>query len=233
MNGRFLKFSALAFTAAATMFANTVTVTVTSSGVSPYTGTVGGTPNVQIICDDPYDILTTSQTTDNVLFLNQLNSSNYLQTRYGAAILANQGNNVGAAVTLATKLYDEVAYLALHFGKDNTINTAIQIAIWHVFDNLGITATDHAPAETGPLNSTNQDDSNYWYRLATAASGISFGAAHANQIEILTPPGALGANGGSQEFIVVTPEPATYTMLGSGIILLSLVTFRRRRNRAS
>lgn len=236
MNGRLVKFPALAFTAAASLFANTyVTVQVTADSISPYTGIVGNTPDVQLLCDDPYDILTTSPTLDNVLFLNQLNSSTYLETRYGAAILANQGNNVAAAVTLATKLYDEVAYLALQFGSDSAINSAIQIAVWHVFDNLGITATDVAPAQTGSPNSKKPDDSYYWYNLATSTSGIAFGGANASIIEILTPSGALGVrtSGSSQEFIVVSPEPATYMILGSGLIVLSWTTFRRGRNRDS
>ena len=235
MNGRFFKFSALALTATATLFANTVVdVTVTNSGTAPYHGTVGNTPNVTILCDDPYDVLTTATTSDNVLFLNNLSATTLSQTIYGATILANQGGitHITRAVTLATKLYDEVAYLALQFGSTAAINTAIQVAVWHVFDNLGITAHDLAPALSSSASSNT--DSLFWLNKAVADAALGangIGAKNASRIEILTPGGSLGS-AMSQEFIVVTPEPATYAMLGSGLILLAMATFRRRKTRA-
>jgi hypothetical protein len=117
-------------------------------------------------------------------------------------------------------------------GSNSTINQAIQVAIWHVFDGLGLTALASNPLSPNALLQT---DSRYWYNLAVSdATTLNSITKYGKYIEILTPLNGSAGHAISQEFIVVvTPEPASYAMLGTGLMLLSLLTFRRRRMRTN
>ncbi len=228
MNGRFVKLLAAAALSSAALFASPVTtsVTITSgSGQEPYLATVGGVPNVQVICDDDYDSYAGGVTYD-VLTLASLSATNYTQTLYG---------KTAGSLSVATKLYDEVAYLALQFASHSADTSAIQGAIWDIF--YSYVGGSPKVALIGTV--TDPTTVLYWYDKAQTQTVVTQSSAIASQIEILTPTSA-GATcqpkqGCSQEFLVLTssPEPATYAMFGAGLILLSLVTFRRRRNKAN
>jgi len=218
---------------AVSLFGNTLVtisnITSPNGTNAPYQATVDGVANVTVICDDYYDLYS-SPFTATVLFLSQLNSSDYKRTLYG--------RDAGSLAT-ATSLYDEVAYLALQFSSNPMTNWAgIQIALWNIFD-AAVGTQSPAPTGTPPAITGSASDptsSAYWLAKAGEAANIAIGAANAGRIQILTPfsNGATGQPGfaGSQEFIVVVPEPKSYVILGSGLVLLSMLTFRRQRTRA-
>ena len=203
------------------MLGTQVTVSISSGFApnganAPYKALVGGITTT-VICDDAFDTISAPETwTANVLMLNNMNAGNYTMTQFGAS---------AGSLSAATKLYDEVAYLALQFGA-NPIATwgGIQTAIWHIFD-----------ANASTVAGSGSNSTAYWTSLAGMAVNQAIGAANAYRIEILTPnhPHLAPGAGGPQEFIVVTPEPATYAFCGLGLILLSLGTFRRTKNRSN
>jgi hypothetical protein len=237
MNGRFTKFLVTGALASATMFGTTTTtLNITSGGgPEPYTATVGGVPGVQVVCDDDYDAYTKGIVYDvqTLADLNATGSTSYQQTLYGP-LLGSQ--------SVATKLYDEVAYLTLQFStyKATSQISAIQGAIWDLFYQFDPTTTLNGgkpPVTIG--TGTTTSDVYYWYNAAKTETTVTPTSAIDKYIEILTPTCTSGGKtvtcvaGGpaaSQEFILVaTPEPATYAMFGFGLILLSLGTFRRRK----
>ncbi|HEY3838636.1 MAG TPA: PEP-CTERM sorting domain-containing protein [Bryobacteraceae bacterium] len=236
MNGQFAKYMVAAALATGTMFGNTTTtVTITSgSGQQPYTATVGGVPGVKIVCDDDYDSYTKGIVYDvqTLADLNAPGSTSYQQTLYGP-LLGSQ--------SVATKLYDELAYLTLQFATYTTSSqiSAIQGAIWDLFYQVDPTTTLDAgkpPIAIG--TGTTTSDVYYWYNAAKTQTTVTPTSAIDKYIEILTPTCPNGTKttcvaGGpasSQEFILVsTPEPATYALFGLGLILLSLGTYRRRK----
>ena len=229
MNGRLLSLAAMAVLASVSLLGNTTTVTITSgSGAEPYTATVGGVPNVQVICDDDYNFYNadypSSSTPVNysVLTLNQLSSSNYTETYYGGVS--------GMTLSTATTIYDEIAFLALQFASNASYTQYIQDAVWDVFAEV----TGATPPIPVSGSGTNKSSDDYWLLQASGKT-----PANPSLIEILSPLTKTGAYcnegtpGGcpSQEFIIVnsaSPEPVTYAMLGGGLILLSLVSFRRK-----
>jgi len=220
MIGRVVKMLAMVAFGSATMFATQVTVSIASGfapngGQAPYTALVNGITTT-VICDDSFDTIAPPETwTANVLMLNNLNASNYKMTEFGS---------MAGSLSAATKLYDEVAYLALQFGANPIANWGgIQTAIWHIFD-----------ANASTVAGTGKTSTAYWTNLAGMATNQAIGAANAYRIEILTPnsPQRAPGKGGPQEFIVVTPEPATYALFGMGLILLSLGTYRRRNKKS-
>jgi hypothetical protein len=144
MNGRLLKSLAMAALGAVSLFGNTLVtisnITSPNGTNAPYQATVDGVANVTVICDDYYDLYS-SPFTATVLFLSQLNSSDYKRTLYG--------RDAGSLAT-ATSLYDEVAYLALQFSSNPMTNWAgIQIALWNIFD-AAVGTQSPAPTGTPP-----------------------------------------------------------------------------------
>jgi hypothetical protein len=229
MNRRFGRFLVTAAFGAATMAASPVTTTISNivgTGAEPYTATVGGVSNVEIICDDDYDSYKSGVTYD-VLTLASLSASNYTQTMYGSA---------AGSLSVATKLYDEIAYLALQFAGNSADTAAIQGAIWDIFYTYLPSLNSGNPEVPLTGSNTNPANAVYWYDKAQTQTTVTQSSAIASQIELLTPTtgGATcrPGQGCSQEFIrfTTTPEPATYALYGMGLILLSLGTFRRRKN---
>jgi hypothetical protein len=237
MNGRIAKFLAAGALASATMFGTTTTtLTITSgSGQQPYTATVGGVPGVQVVCDDDYDSYTKGIVYDvqTLAELDATGSTSYQQTLYGP-LLGSQ--------SVATKLYDEIAYLTLQFAtyKSSSQVSAIQGAIWDLFYQIDPSTTlDSGKPPITIGTGTTTSDVYYWYNAAKTQTTVTPTSTIDKYIEILTPTCTSGGKtvtciaagpAASQEFILVaTPEPTTYALFGIGLVLLSLGTFRRRR----
>lgn len=219
----------------ATLFANTTTVTITGgTGQMPYTATVGGVTGVTVICDDDYDAYHSGITYD-VQTLADVNAGGYTSTLYGPLV---------GSQSVATKLYDELAYLTLQFSNysgQTSVISAIQGAVWDLFYQVDPTTTLNGgnPPITIGSPSSSLSTVYYWYNAAKTETTVTPSTIALDKtIEILTPLCSGGKTcvaagpASSQEFIVITstPEPATYALFGFGLILLSLGTFRRRRN---
>ena len=69
---------------------------------------------------------------------------------------------------------------------------------------------------------------------ATRALGGSYTSTEFSDLSILTPApvASLHGDGRPQEFIVKTPEPGTFAMLGIGLLMLGIFA-RRKYNRSS
>lgn len=223
MNGRrFINLAALAALFSAAMFASTVNIALGSNpfpanNAGPYTATINGL-STTIICDDEV----------HTVYANE--SWQATVTPLSTLIaLGNSGINAGSVVEFkglpnATTLYEEAAWLAYQFAT-HPIGTAdvlgIQSAIWDLFLQHSGTGSVSDPTSSA-----------YWMAQANTNYGSLTGSQIAG-FRILTPVSGSQmplSDGMPQEFFNTTPEPATYALFGSGLILLSLGTFRRRRN---
>jgi hypothetical protein len=149
-------------------------------------------------------------------------------------------------IQASTTTYQQAAYLAVEemiyaanysIGNNKYIVDAIQTAIWDLFCTSGCASVSNGGNES----------TSYWTSLVTGAGWLGtqgnngFQAqvvAMAGEINFLTDsadhtPGGGGTGTSYQEFIVITPEPATYALFGMGLILLSLGTFRRRAKKSN
>lgn len=246
MNGRFTKFLAAAAFGSATMFGSliplgtVVSISNVTGSLAPYQATVnGGTVNV--ICDDPYDVYITTGYTALETQVSELSSPPAGNT--SAQFLAQTMYGSIGTPQVATKLYDMLAFLAMKVVPGGGhANDDLQYAIWYLVNNDFLTngktppSLDSGVAPLSPLTSLSSVAQN-WVSLAMSQT---YGAGYGANVLILTPvcgtnpkAGCAAGTGHSQEFIVVTPEPATYALFGAGLIVLSLGTFRRRRNKAN
>jgi hypothetical protein len=210
------------FTATASLFAGTATVTFTgpngqqdSSGnyISPYYGTVNGS-NTTLYCDDFANYVTDGETwTANVT--NLADSAEVLtQTRYGGLDQTFQTQGGGSQSYDGQQLYEMAAYLTTQFDANATDNGNIQDTIWDLFNPNAGNAGD-----PGPIPSTEA----YLY-----AAEQNYGSINASNFEILTQVNNPGLTGGIQEFIV-SPEPSSTLLFGCGLMLVSTIVYRRRK----
>ncbi|MGA8222830.1 MAG: PEP-CTERM sorting domain-containing protein [Candidatus Acidiferrales bacterium] len=182
--------------------------------VSPYTGNMsfnGQSSLVTLFCDDFNNDVTWNQVWQaNVT---PLSSSDLSNTRYGnpqdVALLL--GTDPYYGTYSAAQLYAQAAWLTTQFNQYMLTNPAeviaLQYAIWDLFD------------ANAPTNSAAQA----WILLAEQNSG----SVDLNNFEIVTNVGPLRLTGQVQEFIVPTPEPATFALLSAA--LLAMIVFGRRR----
>jgi len=171
--------------------------------VSPYYGTMNGTP-VTLFCDDVLHEVNFGQTwTANVTNLGTaISTSNFSNTRFGSGISAAN----------ATILYEEVAWLVSQFTPaDQNQWVSIQHALWDLTDP-----------------SAGYTDVGTWLSNAELASNYT--TVNPSDFLIVTNVG-LNASGATQvqEFIVQTPEPSSLALLVSGMLALMLLVIRRGR----
>jgi hypothetical protein len=232
MNGRFIKLLTMTALGAALMFGNTVKITLVSAGTSPYTGNVVGIGNgVSIICDDFYDHVAvgeswtaTVETLQNVIDDNDSATGTPNPTRF-------------TMPTYTTSMYEQVAWLTLQFATHTADASGIQTAIWHVFDSAAQTVGSLVTDPTSTAYWLDQISGSKWN-----STKISYVTSLATTIDIFTPVNGSQSTGGNpQEFLYLNqgtsqngvPEPSTYAMFGTGLILLSLGTFRRRSKKTN
>lgn len=198
-------------------FADWAPITMTFSGVngindganyvSPYTGlmTINGQSSpVTLFCDDFNNEVTWNEVWQaNVT---QLSSSDLSNTRYG------DSHDVALLLSIdpyyntytPAQLYAQAAWLTTQFNQFMSSNpgqvVALQYAIWDLFD------------ANAPTNSSAQA----WILSAEQ----NYGSVNLSNFEVVTNVGPLCLTGQVQEFIVPTPEPGTFELLGAGFLLI-------------
>jgi hypothetical protein len=184
--------------------------------VSPYQGMMtsnGQNSLVTLFCDDFNNVVTWNQNWQ--ANITQLSSSDLTNTRYGnpsdVALLIVQ--NPYYSTYTAAQLYAQAAWLTMQFNQFLSNNPAqiiaLQYAIWDLFD-------PNAPTNAG---------SQAWILSAEQ----NYGSVDLSNFEIVTNVGPLALTGQVQEFIIPTPEPGTFALLG--IALLGLIFMARRKSK--
>jgi len=109
--------------------------------------------------------------------------------------------------------YEEIAYLLFFTGymnpaTDAATRVALQTAVWLIASN----------------GASNLGNNNGWVSAAQQLAATGFQGVSFSNVTILSD-----ANGVYQEFMTMTPEPATWYMLATGLAGLSAGFLRRRR----
>ncbi len=176
--------------------------------VGPYRGQIGSGPGaatVDIFCVDYLNHSKVGQTWN----VNKTNlgfgNTNLSSTRFGG-------------MTDALARYQQAAWLTTQFAATPTTQWGdIHATIWHLMTpsspSYQPSSTWLAAAQNFYLTNTNSK----FYDQFQILSDVNMGAAGNNGIR----------TGGVQEFIVVTPEPATIILLGTGLAGVLLVGYRR------
>jgi PEP-CTERM motif len=186
--------------------------------VGPYTATVNGVMGTPVICDDFSDEVFVGESWGAV------SPSGTIASPSGAlfASQANSGQEYNAMAFLAEKLFALPASDPTYSGDA----AVLQYAIWDIFDPSGVSTWLTTNSPDGALL-TNA------IKAANNALGGSYTSTEFSDLSILTPaPDSQPAGDGRpQEFIVKTPEPGTFAMLGIGLLMLGILA-RRKYNLA-
>jgi|SRR5271156_2539945 len=182
--------------------------------VSPYSGLMssnGQNTLVTLFCDDFNNDVTWNQTWQ--AYVTPLSSSDLSNTRYGNSldVALLLGTDPFYSTYTAAQLYAQAAWLTEQFNQYLTSNPgqviALQYAIWDLFD------------PNAPTNAAAQA----WILSAEQ----NYGSVNLNNFEVVTNVGPLSLTGQVQEFIIPTPEPGTFLLLGAGLLVL-LFSGRRK-----
>jgi hypothetical protein len=212
---------------------NAGAVTAFGYYMSPYSGTVDGFTQRLNCVDFFHDVSVGEVWTATTVNL-------------GAAITAatggdwsllsytREGSNGLYTPSTALSIYEQVAYLTTQYGANPASNaaqtTAIQTAIWAIANNQPNNAFTNLGDYVGTLNvnSTDVNTTGYWINQAQTQYNQQV-AGYYDQFNVLTDVRKGTAAGGVQEFVYATPEPGTMTLIGTGLMMMGGVGFKRRR----
>ncbi|HYA61687.1 MAG TPA: PEP-CTERM sorting domain-containing protein, partial [Candidatus Sulfotelmatobacter sp.] len=182
--------------------------------VSPYYGTMNGSP-VVLFCDDINNEVSLWETwTANVTNLGTaISTNNFSNTRYGglSGSPVFSPSDYAQVQGSAAKAYEQVAWLTTQFANNPGDYVSLQYAIWDIM-NPGSEPTTYGDVQT-------------WLNDA-AADYQNIDPYH---FEIVTNVGPLCLKGQVQEFIVQTPEPSTLALLLCGLLAFVAFTIARAR----
>jgi hypothetical protein len=186
--------------------------------VSPYTGTMNyGTSNAQsvvLFCDDINNEVSFNQVwSANVT---SLASGNFSNTRYGNSTV-NLGFNTNPYASSAAMLYKEAAWLVTQFSSHPGDYVSLQYALWNLMSPNN--------ANSGSLSYRNSDGITVADWLAKA--GLGYLNINPANFLIITNTGPVAYTGQVQEFMVMTPEPATFLLVLAGVGSMFLILLRR------
>jgi hypothetical protein len=212
---------------------NAGAVTAFGYYMSPYSGTVDGFTQRLNCVDFFHDVSVGDVWTATTVNL-------------GAAITAaaggdwsllsytREGSNGLYPPSTALAIYEQVAYLTTQYGANPASNAtqtkAIQTAIWAIANNQPNNAFTSLGDYAGTLNvnSTDANTTGYWINQAQTKYDQQV-AGYYDQFNVLTDVRKGTAAGGVQEFVYATPEPGTMTLIGTGLMMMGGVGFKRRR----
>jgi hypothetical protein len=188
---------------------------VTAHGyyVGPFYGTLMSDPTrprIDLYCVDVMNQISWGQQW-NANFTSLL-GGNYANTRHGAS---NKDK------------YIKAAWLAEKYSSNGTAQWGgIQTAIWNLLNPGNPNGGTNASSNTTEAYWLNQVDT--WYSNPLNVANFSPGKW---TIVTQTTAGGLGQGGGTQEFLTtgITPEPETWLLMGTGLILILGFAVKRGR----
>lgn len=201
-------------------FADPVSMTFTGVGGAngggfytyPYYFTVSGGPNPgnqALICDS---------------FDNEINApETWTANVYSLLTAGTPGEGYFSGLAGAQTLYDAAGLIfeAILTGAVSSVQG--NWAIWGLFS---------ANAQSNPFYTSSGANVTEAYYLNMAITDVADGTlpAYLAGMVVYTPTSGVAGLGGPQEFIGVTPEPASLALFGSGLALLAGAIRRRRRS---
>jgi hypothetical protein len=196
--------------------ADTVSMTFTGVGGAngggfytyPYYFSINSGPQTSLICDS---------------FDNEINApETWTANVYSLLTAGTPGKGYFSALAGAQTLYDAAGLIFEAILTGAVTSVQGNWAIWGLFS---------ANAQGNPFYTSSGAagiESSY---LSTAEYDITHGTlpAYLANMVVYTPTSGVAGAGGPQEFIGITPEPASLALFGSGLALLAGAIRRRRQ----
>jgi hypothetical protein len=185
---------------------------VYGTGVPFFSGGPGAYLNVDMVCTDAYNYVSSGDTWRANFSRMSISSDINTYTRFGMNQAPPLPNLNGYTVQ---ERYWQAAWLSTRMTIDN--RDAVHTAIWNLFRT--------GPTSTGYLG---------WIEAAEAWADGGYGGFNSDYWYVatdVTTEDLVDVNGSTQEYIVhVTPEPATLILMGTGLVAVIGMTVVMRQS---